>query len=203
MLLLGACSTDSVLEERANLITGDKQEKIEETVDVTPDWFVDLPKEPEAVYSVGTAISGDMQFSMDKAILNAKVALADRINGKLSASQKSFMAETRRPSGAGSLGTLVENEKVAKNIIAEIAVNGYNIHKSKIVEEGTYYRTFVLLEFPIGDANDIMMSMIKRSNEVEARVRAKRAHKQLEIDVDKVKDHEIEKQKVIIEELNR
>jgi glycine cleavage system regulatory protein len=113
------------------------------------------------------------------------------------------MAETRRPSGAGSLGTLVENEKVAKNIIAEVAVNGYNIHKSKIVEEGTYYRTFILLEFPIGDANDIMMSLIKRNNEVEARVRAKRAHKELDKDVNKVQEHEIEKQKIVLEELNR
>ena len=122
-LLLSACGQTN-LEKRAELLDKKAQETVEETIDVTPKWFTNIPQKPEAVYSVGTAISGDLQFSVDKAILNGKVALADRINGKLSASQKSFIAETTRTASNKGIGILRENERAAKNVIAEQAVTG-------------------------------------------------------------------------------
>ena len=200
-LLLSACGQTN-LEKRAELLDKKAQETVEETIDVTPKWFTNIPQKPEAVYSVGTAISGDLQFSVDKAILNGKVALADRINGKLSASQKSFIAETTRTASNKGIGILRENERAAKNVIAEQAVTGYNVHKSIIRREGTYYRTFVMLEFPLGDANDELTSLVKRQNEIDARIRAKKAFKQLDRDVTRIRDGEIKREQIIQEELN-
>ena len=199
--MLSACGQTN-LEKRAELLDKKAQETVEETIDVTPKWFTNIPQKPEAVYSVGTAISGDLQFSVDKAILNGKVALADRINGKLSASQKSFIAETTRTASNKGIGILRENERAAKNVIAEQAVTGYNVHKSIIRREGTYYRTFVMLEFPLGDANDVLTSLVKRQNEIDARIRAKKAFKQLDRDVTRIRDGEIKREQIIQEELN-
>lgn len=201
-LLLGACSSNSNLEKRAKIINKQQEKTVEKMIDVTPKWFTNVPQKPEAVYSVGTAHSGDLQFSVDKAILNAKVALADRINGKLSASQKSFIAETTKTTSGSGLGILRENERAVKNVLANVAVTGYNVHKSIIRQEGTYYRTFVMLEFPLGDANDVLTALVRRNNEIEAKIRAKRAFKQLDKDVDKVTAHDAAKAKVIVDELS-
>ena len=200
-MLLGACS-NSTLEKRADFLKKQQSEAVQKTIDVTPKWFTNVPQEPEAVYSVGTSISGDLQFSVDKAILNAKVALADRINGKLSASQKSFIAETTKTTSGTGLGILQENERAVKNVLANVAVTGYNVHKSVIKRENSYYRTFVMLQFPLGDANDVLMALVRRNNEIEAKIRSKRAFKQLDKDVDKVTAHDAAKAKVVVDELN-
>ena len=199
-LLLSACGQTN-LEKRVDFLEKKESKKVEKTIDVTPKWFTDIPQKPEAVYSVGTSVSADLQFSVDKAILTAKVALADRINGKLSSSQKAFIAETTRGSGKKGMGILRENERAAKNVIAEVAVTGYNVHKSVIKQEGTYYRTFVMLEFPLGEANDVLAALVRKNNEIDARIRAKKAFKQLDKDVTKIRTGEIEREKVIQEEL--
>lgn len=200
-LILSACGQTN-LEKRVDFLEKKESEKVEKTIDVTPKWFIKIPQKPEAVYSVGTAISGDLQFSVDKAILNGKVALADRINGKLSASQKAFIAETTRTAGNKGIGILRENERAAKNVIAEVAVTGYNVFKKVIKREGTYYRTFVMLEFPLGDANDVLTALVQKQNEVDARIRAKKAFKQLDKDVTRIRDGEIKREQIIQEQLN-
>ena len=202
-LLLGACSSNNAtLVKRAEVINKHQTDAVEKTIAVTPHWFTNIPQEPEAVYSVGTSISGDLQFSVDKAILNAKVALADRINGKLSASQKSFIAETTKTTSGTGLGILQENERAVKNVLANVAVTGYNVHKSVIKRESTYYRTFVMLQFPLGDANDVLMHLVRRNNEIEAKIRSRKAFRQLDKDVNKVTAHDAAKAKVIVDELN-
>ena len=100
------------------------------------------------------------------------------------------------------MGILRENERAVKNVLANVAVTGYNVHKSIIRQEGTYYRTFVMLEFPLGDANDVLTALVRRNNEIEAKIRAKRAFKQLDKDVDKVTAHDAAKAKVIVDELS-
>ena len=45
-----------------------------------PKWFFDYPKDSEeAVYAVATGQSDDMQFAIDKAMHDAKVSIADKL----------------------------------------------------------------------------------------------------------------------------
>lgn len=202
-LTLGACG-QSNLEKRAEFLKSDAGQQIkrkDKAIAMIPDWYTDVPQKPEAVYSTGTALSQSLQFSVDKAVLDAKVALADRINGKLSASQKRFLAEMSKGSGKPSTALIYENERVAKNVIAEVAVNGYSVHKSKIVRDGMAYRAFVMLEFPLGAANDVLTKLTERNTQLQAKVRAKRAFKELNNDTQQIINNEIAKQKVIVEEL--
>lgn len=204
-LVLSACG-QSNLEKRAEFLKSDAGQNVErkdKAIAMIPDWYTDVPQKPEAVYSTGTSVSQSLQFSVDKAVLDAKVALADRINGKLSASQKRFLAEISKGSGKPSTSVLYENERVAKNVIAEVAVNGYNVHKSKIVRDGQAYRAFVMLEFPLGAANDVLTKLTERNAELQAKIRSKRAFKELDRDTEKIIANDIAKQKVIVEELSK
>jgi hypothetical protein len=201
-LLLGACGQTN-LEKRAEILNSTSgaqtNDMKDDTISFIPDWYTEPKQKPEAVYSAGTAISQDLQFSVDKAVLDAKVALADRINGKLSASQKRFLAETSGTKGSKNM--IYENEKVAKNVIAEVAVNGYSVHKTKIVRDGHSYRAFVMLEFPLGDANDVLAKLTQRDLELRAKIRSKKAFKELKTDTQEIIATDLAKKKVEIEEL--
>jgi len=61
-VLLQSCATDpKILAEKQ------KTEIAKEAIKETPKWFKKLPKSKKFLYAKGTAVSGDMQLSMDKA----------------------------------------------------------------------------------------------------------------------------------------
>jgi hypothetical protein len=107
-----------------------------------PEWFVNPPKDSGFVYAAGSASSSDLQFSLDKAILNAKYQLADQVNGKLSGKQKDFISEN----GGHALGT---SERATSNVIADVALPGYQVVNRKVVPLETQYRSYVLLKFAV------------------------------------------------------
>ena len=43
--------------------------------------LTEMPEDDKAIYAVSTAITPDLQLSVDIAVMNAKSTLADRING--------------------------------------------------------------------------------------------------------------------------
>ena len=100
MLALGACSKTNV--ETANTAPpylADvasfeyKSNVVKDNVDVLPGWFTKMPEDDKAIYAVGTAITPDLQLSVDMAVINAKSTLADRINGRLSSQAKTFISK--------------------------------------------------------------------------------------------------------------
>ncbi len=60
-----------------------KTEKVAAATSNIPKWYKKLPIKDNAIYSVGSSSSPDLQLSVDMATLNAKYTLADRINFKL------------------------------------------------------------------------------------------------------------------------
>ena len=108
--------------------------------------------------TVGAAVAPDLQFAVDIATLNAKVVLADRINGKLKAMTKSWMAKLGQTDVDASVMT--EIEKVAKNVIANVDVAGYNPTKVDVFPAGTQYRAFVLLEYSDKEASKVILNRI-------------------------------------------
>ena len=151
-----------------------------ETVEELPDWYTELPRSDHAVYAAGTAISPDIQLAMDKSELNAKRSLADRINSALSSKIKEFVAEV----GQDENTTVVtEAERVTTNLITEVNVAGYSRIDSKILAQGRQYRVYVLLEYPVGKANRILVDQIKKNRILESKLRASKAFKELEEDI--------------------
>ena len=187
--LLGACSSlkiedktaDRCLNKEINVVRSGADSDactklVKNTTDIVPTWMKKVPESDTAFYSTGTSISRDMQLSIDKSTLNAKRTLADRIDGEMSAQIKTFIIEAGE--GSGVLSSDVE--QVTKNVIAKVNVAGYNVAEVDIRPQGNFYRTFVLLEYPIGSANDILVEQIRRNNLLYAKIRSTKSFKELE-----------------------
>ena len=179
-LLLTACTPPPVETARAAWVR-QKTEVVSKAVEDIPEWF-STPREDgaEAVYSVGTAIGPNLQLSYDRAILNAKRVLADRVDGLMSSRVRSFIAESGQ--NEDKIFT-AEAERVVINFMAEVNVAGYALERTDIQASYGRYRVYVMLRYPLGEANDIMMLKLRRSVERNSQRRADNAFRELEEDV--------------------
>ena len=171
MLALGACSNTNVeTASKAPPSVTDiasyeyKANVVQDNVDVLPEWFTEMPEDDKAIYAVGTAITPDLQLSVDIAVMNAKSTLADRINGELRSQTKSFMSKIGTDANSSVLN---EIETVTSNLIADVDVAGYRVKESEVVVNGTEYRMYVLLEYSSAEATKILMNRLKRDEYIK------------------------------------
>ena len=155
-------------------------EAVDETVSELPDWYLNLPQDANSVYAAGTATSPDLQLAMDKATLNAKRTLADRINSLLSSKMKEFMTESGQ--GEDTI-VLTEVERVTSNLITEVNVAGYSQTEAKVLPQGGQYRSYVLLQYPLGKANRLLVDQVNKSKVLESKLRASKAFQDLEEEI--------------------
>ena len=179
-LVLGACAKEpKPMVETPEVIY--KTAKVNAAVSVVPDWYKVMPEKEGSIYTVGAAVAPDLQFAVDIATMNAKVVLADRINGKLKSLTKSWMAKIGQTDVDASVMT--EIEKVSKNVIANVDVSGYNPTKVDVFPSGTQYRAFVLLEYSDKEAAKIIFNRMRKDRLVYSRLRSTEAWKELEAEV--------------------
>ena len=157
--------------------------KVERAVSIVPDWYKKMPEKKGSIFTVGTATAPDLQLAVDIATLNGKVVLADRINGKLKAMTKSWIAKFGQNDVDARVMT--EIEKVAKNVIANVDVAGYSPVEVDVTTAGTQYRAFVLLEYNDKNAAKIIMNRLRKDRMVYSRLRSTEAWKELEEQVEK------------------
>ena len=180
-LVLGACASQEPkpMVETPEVIY--KTAKVNTAVSVVPDWYKEMPEKKGSIFTVGAAVAPDLQFAVDIATMNAKVVLADRINGKLKSLTKSWMAKLGQTDVDASVMT--EIEKVSKNVIANVDVSGYNPTKVDVFPSGTQYRAFVLLEYSDKEAAKIIFNRMRKDRLVYSRLRSTEAWKELEAEV--------------------
>ena len=117
--------------------------------------------------------------------MGSEMCIRDRINGKLKSMTKQFVAKL----GSTDIDSSVmsEVEKVAKNVIANVDVAGYNPTKINVFPSGSQYRAFVLLEYSDKEAYKIIMNRMRKDRMVYSRIRSTEAWKDLEREVEKYK----------------
>jgi len=182
-LTLGACGAN---QPKSLVDTPEiryKTAKVEAAVAQVPKWYKKMPDEKGAIFTVGSATAPDLQLAVDIATLNGKVVLADRINGKLKAMTKSWIAKFGQSDVDSRV--LTEIEKVAKNVIANVDVAGYNPVETEVFPAGTQYRAFVLLKYSDNEASKIIMNRLRKDRMVYSRLRSTEAWKELEREVEK------------------
>jgi hypothetical protein len=181
LLALGACQSNQTPPElsQAQLVSYEyKNNNVTQQIATIPEWFMEMPKDETNIFSSGTSITPDMQFSIDAAVLNAKVILADRINSRLRSQIKQFRAKV----GSGDLDVSVtsEIESAVKNITANTDVSGYHIAKMQVVPAGVQYRAYVLLEYSDVEARKILTNRMRKDRMLMDKIRATKAWKELD-----------------------
>ena len=176
-----------------------KTGKVAAAVSIVPDWYKEMPEKKGSIFTVGAAVAPDLQFAVDIATMNAKVVLADRINGKLKSLTKSWMAKIG--STDVDANVMTEIEKVSKNVIANVDVAGYNPIKVDVFPSGTQYRAFVLLEYSDKEAAKVLFNRMRKDRMVYSRLRSNEAWKELEKEVYKSEKSDEAKSMVNVEKL--
>ena len=185
--LLGACSSTKTVETLTNVPPNSivakevyeyKAQAVVDQIEVMPEWFLKPPTSETSIYSVGTAVSPDLQLTVDIAVLNAKTTLADRINGRVRSQTKTFIAKIGSEETDTSI--LSEVEKATKNIISDVDVAGYKVSESSVVANGTQYRAYVLLEYSDKEANKIIMNRLRKDRMLLSKIRSTKAWKELD-----------------------
>jgi len=192
VFLVGCASSPKPGSPEAAMLEQQKREQqaqksVSTAVSNIPSWYLTPPADEMAIYSTGVATSGDMQFAMDRAVLSAKTALASQLNTRVSARIRDFMNEVGI---ANDASLSAEAERVSQNVVTEVNLAGFRRDKSEVFQEGRGYRAYVLLRYPVGDANRIVRDQVRQSNQLEARLRASRAFQDLEKEIESARSRQ-------------
>ena len=114
-------------------------------------WLSKKDNDKECIYGVATAVSPDLQLSIEKAKMMAKSELADIIKGEMNKESKQFITEL----GKTETKTVVsEVESALVNKIENTPVRGYEIFAQDVtLTKNGYYRTWIGMRLPLGKFN--------------------------------------------------
>ena len=149
---LAACSTTPNVVKEAREAERAAAKQVEKAIARAPDWYVQPPETTkEVVFVTGTSSSNNMSMSRNKAILDAQSQLADQLNALVSGMTKQYV----RDAGVNTTSTIEDTEMLTRKLTAEANVAGYRVEKIEVYPEGRYFRTYVMLAYPIGETNTI------------------------------------------------
>ena len=94
-----------------------------------------------------------------RANLDAKRQLADQIDSQISSRMEDFLQSI----GTGENEQIKQqSEIITKNVTVEAQLAGYKQKKTEVQNIGSKFQIYVLLEYPIGKANQILINQIKQ-----------------------------------------
>ena len=159
-----------------------QQKKVEKTVSSVPKWCLKLPKSNYALYRCGFGESTNMNMSRNRAILDAKRLLADSIDSEISSRMEDFLKST----GLGKNEQVKQaSEIVTKNTTVEAKLIGYKQTNTAVISMDGKYQFYVLLEYPIGQANQALLNQIKNNEILSTQKDADKAMADLEKEIEK------------------
>jgi hypothetical protein len=144
-----------------------------------PSWYTQTPKDAKdgALYAVATEYSKDMQFAVDKTMLSAKRELASRFSSHVSSMFKEFTAEVGEADGE----VVREIERVTKKVIKDVNLVGVERTQFKVQhDKNGGYRAWVQLRYSVDESNKMLMAEIKRNRQLNAKLQAAQAFKELQ-----------------------
>lgn len=174
LALLSACSSDPYLE-RAKYYREQQTKAVESTLDDAPDWMTDYPKSESAVYSSGTASSGDYSMALHKAKADAYGKICMTAGGTASQRTKIYKMDTADNSSEIS-------EMILRTACKEVDVTGAEVAEKLIVQQQNRFRAYVLIALPLGDANILKREKDAMHLHEIAAQRAPDAFKELDTD---------------------
>lgn len=146
-----------------------------------PDWYTSPPSDPNYLHAVNTSTSKDMQTSVDKATQAARTEIGRQVEVKINALQKRFTEET----GIGDDAQLLDQFTQASKTVVSTSLSGSKEKQKKIVKDGNNWRAYVMVEYPLGAAQEALREQIKKNEQLYTRFRASQTYKELDDEVQK------------------
>jgi hypothetical protein len=185
-LIAAACSTPKPGTPEFVAKQEDDRQKaavksVEKTIENTPSWYLVKPSDANAIYETATAASPDPEMAMSIAIHEASIKLATAVGARFD----SLIKTSSRQASVNNDPQFDQGVvKVTRAVVTEVELKGYVREKADLKQEGKNFRSWVLLRYPIGEANRLFMAEVKKNQVVESKVRTAEAWKELEREID-------------------
>lgn len=139
LFLLVACSSNNLayLEDKQTL-NGNT-----ELLKVNSDICNQFKSTDKEFYSCGSGFSSDLELAKSKAILNAKINIADKISSTVVKNEKQTIAETTKD------GLIKNYSSDESNQIFETSLNRYVVVYDKSFLDTGKYRSFVVIKYQV------------------------------------------------------
>ena len=134
-----------------------------------PEWFLNKPESSETImYARGTAISADLDNSEMVALELAASKLATQLQNRINIK----MSRVIKEAGIDADITLkTEMERMTKIVVKGATIRNFKVHKTKMaVLSNGKYRTFIVIEFPVGLAYKDFIGEIDTNVSLKAEV---------------------------------
>lgn len=149
-----------------------------------PDWFLNTPEDPNYLFSPATATSKDMQLAVDKASTDGRAEIGRQVETRIQALQKKFDEEV----GVGEDAQLLQQFTQATKTVVSTSLSGSKISKKEIVKDGENWRAYVLVQYPLGAANEALLNQIKKNEQMYTRFRSSQTFEELDKEVEKYEE---------------
>ena len=150
---------------------------------------------PRYISGKATATSRDLQLSIDKAKQDARLDVAEQLESHIQGLIKKFDEEVGRTEDSE---LLQQYTKVSKNVVDQTLL-GSRVKKSDVKKEGEMYRAYVTIEAPLGEARTKLLQMLRENHHLYNRFRNAQSFKELEEEVEKLKEYKEEQEKAFKE----
>ena len=139
LVLLGACTSNNLayLEDKQTL-NGNT-----ELLKVNSDICNQFKSTDKEFYSCGSGFSSDLELAKSKAILNAKINIADKISSTVLKNERQTIAETTKD------GLIKNYSSDESNQIFETSLNRYVVVYDKSFLDTGKYRSFVVIKYQV------------------------------------------------------
>ncbi len=158
-----------------------KTEEASLTVQMVPDWCTEMPMSKTSIHACGIGNSSNLNMSNSRAIIDGKSKLASQINNEIT----SRMTDLLEDLGNYDEQVKQASERVIKSVSAETQISGYREIKSEFQNIGDKFQTYVLLEYPIDQANQLLFKQIKQDSILSNQEAIDSALEELEAEINK------------------
>ena len=126
-------------------------------------------------------------MAINKALMLARAQMAVTIDGEINATMKLFMDEIG-PSRSADVSNQASVTTYQDALLVKLS--GLQQEDAKILVEGDQYVAYVLIKYPIGEMNKMLMDRIHQNNALAAKLRASASFKDLERKVEEARKRE-------------
>jgi hypothetical protein len=145
-----------------NKMTEIKEAPKSATTTTIPEWFtVGPPADGKDIIVTATDTSRELQFAIDKATMNARVELANRINIKV----QSMVRESVTEEGAGKMKDVEREVERVSKLVTNQSLSMYTRDKLLVVKEDDGFRAYVMLKLNIDQSRRLIDNTRKSSRD--------------------------------------